>query len=122
MSAGLTRSWRKVAELLVFMTTSVAGVFNASWLWVAFGALALFLLGYARWRVTIARAGSVDVGYHELGRLAFAARLFGIGFDPDARSHNVALVLAAKFSVDALFLAGAYLMGRAAGWMFAIDA
>jgi hypothetical protein len=74
----------------------------------AFGALALFLLGYAHWRATIARTGSVDADYHELGRLAFAARLFGIGFDMSSRPHNVALVLAAKFSVDALFLAGTY--------------
>ena len=76
--------------------------------------MTLFLLGFLRWRATIAKAGAVDADLRELGPLAFAARLFGVGFDLYAKSHNVPLVPAAKFGVDVVFLARAFLFGRVA--------
>ena len=115
-------SWREFAEFLVFLGVCNAGIFNASWLWVVIGAMTLFLLGFSRWQATIAKAGAVDADYRELGRLAFAARLFGVGFDLYAKSHNVPLVLAAKFGVDTLILAGAFLFGRVAAWLWDVDA
>ena len=101
---------------------SESRIFGASWLWVVVGAMMLFVLGFSRWRDTIAKAGSLDADYRELGRLAFAARLFGIGFDMFAKSHHVPLVLAAKFGVDTLFLAGAFLFSRVIGWLWGLDA
>jgi hypothetical protein len=115
-------TWGEFAEFVVFLAISIAGVFGASWVWVVIGAMTLFLLGFSRWRDTIAKAGSLDVDYRELGRLAFAARLFGIGFDRYARSHNLPLVLAAKFGVDTLFLTGAFLLARVAAWLWGLDA
>lgn len=67
------------------------------------------------------RRARSNADYRELARIAFAARLFGIGFDMYAKSHHVPLVLAAKFGVDTIFLLGTYFAGRAAGWLLGVD-
>ena len=62
--------WREFLEFLVFLGVCVAGVANASWLWVVIGALALLLLTWARWEALFAKAGKVDAEWRDLGSLA----------------------------------------------------
>src|SRR2546421_12502297 len=52
----LFESWTDFFEYLVFMGVCVAGIVHASWLWIAIGAMALFLLGWPRWGELVAKA------------------------------------------------------------------
>jgi hypothetical protein len=45
----------------VFLAVSIAGIVGASWVWVVIGAMTLFVLGFSRWRGTIAKACSLDI-------------------------------------------------------------
>ena len=64
------KGWTEFFEFLVFLSACVAGVANASWLWVLVGALLLLLLGWRRWEALFVKAGDVDAEWRELGTLA----------------------------------------------------
>jgi predicted permease len=110
--------WRQFSEFLVFVGVCVAGVANASWLWIVIGALALLLLTWARWEALFAKAGKVDAEWRDLGTLARRQNVGRLGLDYYLRARTLIIVLGAKVGHDALFLAGAFLFGRAARWFW----
>ena len=92
-------SWIEVFEYLTFLAVCAAGVAHASWRWIPVATLVLFLLGWARWRELIARAGAI--------------MMYG-------RAHYLMLVVGAKLLQDGLFLTGAYAFGLAIGWLWGV--
>ena len=112
-------SWKEFGEYLVFLGVCVAGVFRASWLWIAIGTMLLFLLTWPRWRPLVAQAGRIDRQYMTMGRYALKrAGLVGMALKQYMGAHHVALVLGAKWGQDALFLGGAYIFGMAMKWFW----
>jgi hypothetical protein len=99
-------SWREFAEYLVFLSTCVAGVANAAWLWPLIGAMVLLLLGWSRYRDLFAKAGSIDAEYRDLGALAARHGLLGAAIALYARARTLLIVLGVKIGHDALFTGG----------------
>lgn len=114
----LFASWIEFAEYAVFLSIGVAGVASASGVWIVTGALTLFVLGFSRWRKLIEKAGHIDAEYRELGRLALVHKLVGVGIEMYAKAYRVPLVLGAKFLLDCLYLAGAFVFGHAIRWLW----
>lgn len=114
-------SWIDFCELLVLVTVGVDGVCHASWLWIAIGAMLLFLLRWPRWSELIRKAGEVDANYRDRGRLAFLNGLFRQAFAMYSRARLVPLVLGATLLEDAFFLAVAYAVGMGAAWLWGVD-
>jgi len=115
----LFKTWIELFEYLVFMSVCAAGMVHASSLWIAIGALTLFLVTWTRWREIFEKAGRIDRQYRAMGALAlWRAGLPGLSMRLYAKAHHVALVLGAKFGQDCLFLAVAYLLGMAAKWFW----
>jgi hypothetical protein len=114
-------SWKGLAEYLIFLSVTVAGLLGGSLLWIPIGAMLLFLLAWPRSRELIAQAGQVDADFRELGRLALQHRVLDYGLRNFARGvFHVPLVLAGKFGLDGLVLSGAYVVGIAAGWLWGV--
>jgi hypothetical protein len=63
-----------IGEFLVFLGVGVAGMVQATLVWVAVAALALFLLSWSRWQPLIAKPGAVDANYRDLARDTRRAR------------------------------------------------
>ena len=112
-------SWTHLGEYLVFLVVCLAGIVNASWLWIPISAMLLLLLGWSRYRDLLARAGEVDADWRELGALARTHNI-GSGLGYYLKSHSLLVVFAAKLLHDSAFLAGAFLFGHAIAWLWGI--
>jgi hypothetical protein len=113
----LFASWTEIGEFAVFVSVCVAGIANASWLWVVIGGLVLLLLGWGRYRELFAKAGRIDADWRELGSLVRAFKA-GSGLELYARAHTLLLVLGAKVGFDCLFLCGGFLFGHVIRWLW----
>ena len=111
-------SWTEFLEFLVFLGACVAGVANASWLWILVAALVLLLLTWGRWEALLAKAGKVDADWRDLGTLARTHNVGWWGLEYYLRARTLFVVLGAKIGHDALFLAGAFLFGKLAHWFW----
>lgn len=111
-------SWTDVFEYLTFLSACVAGVFNASWLWIAIGAMVLLLLGWDRYSELFVKAGRIDAEYLALARLALRHGRTGLGVSLLLKARLVVIVLAAKLGHDALFLTGAFIFGHVTRWVW----
>jgi hypothetical protein len=110
-------SLRDFIEFLTFLAVSIAGVANASPLWILIGGLALFLTTWPRYAAIYARAGHVDEQWRELGSLERAFKV-GSGWRWFARARVLPTVVLWKLGHDSLFVAGAFLVGHIARWVW----
>jgi len=113
-------SWTEFVEYLVFLSVCVAGILNASWLWIVIAAMLQLLLGWSRYRELFAKAGRIDAEYRDLGALAARHGLMGYAFALYARARTLLIVLGAKIAHDALFTGGAFLFGHATAWVWGL--
>ena len=114
-------TWTGLCEYLVFISLAVAGVANASWLWILIGAMVLLLLGWSHYRELFARAGELDARWRELAGLAHRQGKITLAFQLYTMARSLAVVLAAKLGFDCLFMTGAFLFGRAIAWLWGVD-
>ena len=110
-------SWTEFCEYLVFQAVCFAGVVNATWLWIAIGAMLLLLLSWPRYEVLCFRVREVDRGWRVLARLVRAQKV-GHWLDLYAQAWKLPLLLAVKLGHDALFLAGAFIFGHVIRWVW----
>jgi hypothetical protein len=108
-------SWTEFFEYLTFLSVSAAGVANASWLWIAIGAMVLLLLSWSRYRELFAKAAEIDREWRDLAWLMRAYKA-GHGLDLHARAWKLPFVVGVKVGHDALFLAGAFIFGHVTRW------
>lgn len=107
-----------MGEFVVFFSVCVAGVGNASALWIAIGAMALLLLGWPRYRELFANAAAIDADLREIGMLALQHGFFSDGLKMLVRARNVPFVVGVKLAHDALFLAAAFFVGYGIAWLW----
>jgi hypothetical protein len=111
-------SWRGFFEYVIFLGVSVAGVFNASWLWPVVGAMALLLIRWERYSELFAKAGKIDADYRELAQLAHRHGHIGMGVGLYLKARTLLFVLGAKLGHDALFLVATFAIGHVVRWIW----
>jgi hypothetical protein len=111
-------SWKDFGEYLTFLSVSLAGLFDASWMWPVVGAMVLLLLGWERYSELFVKAARIDTQYLVLARLAFRHGRAGFGLWLLLKARLLVIVLAAKLGHDALFLIGAYIFGHVTRWVW----
>jgi hypothetical protein len=113
-------SWTDFSEYLVFLGMCVAGVTNASWMWIVIGAMVLLLLGWSRWSALSIKAENIDAEYRALGRLAWERGVYEYVLRMFGNAYHLPFVLGAKVGLDALYLTGAFIFGHVSAWVWGV--
>jgi hypothetical protein len=94
----LLASSTEVCQYLVFLVVCTAGLVNGTWFWIINGSMLLLLLDWPLDR-----------------------SLFEQTAEPTGQATRLAIAVAAKLAHDALFLAGAFLFGGLARWIWSAE-
>lgn len=104
----LFASSTEACQYFVVLSVCAAGMVDATYLWIADGSMLLLLLGWPRDRPYFERAAALNAAMDKAAQQNRA---------PDAGpATTLAIAVGVKLGPDALFLAGAFLIGSLIRW------